>query len=86
MTYKHRLRKRIFQNGHYRHVIVHTNSNLGSDVLDKNGKEIFEGDFVLFHDRKYPVLFQNGALCIAGIPLTNLSSPDLEVVDIVGND
>ena len=86
MTYKHRLRKRIFQNGHYRHVIVHTNSNLGSDVLDKNGKEIFEGDFVLFHDRKYPVLFQNGALCIADIPLANLSSPDLEVVSIVGND
>lgn len=44
--YKHKLKKRVFQNGYYRDVIVHTNARLGSDLLDKHGHEIFEGNKV----------------------------------------
>lgn len=80
MTYKHRLRKRVFENGQYRYVIVHTNADFGSKILDKNGNEIFEGDFVLYHGMKYPAIFINGAICIAGVALAECATTELEIV------
>lgn len=46
--FKHRLKKRVFDKNQkcYRDIIVHTNARFGSDVLDNNGVEIFEGDKV----------------------------------------
>ena len=84
MTYKHRLRKRVFDKdtGLYRYVIVHTNADFGSDVLDKNGQEIFEGDIVLYHGVAYPVIFISGTFRIATMSLADLATTELEVVGI----
>lgn len=34
---------------------------LGSKLLDKNGREIIEGDIVDWHGEKWPVVFTSGA-------------------------
>lgn len=44
--YKHRLRKKVFEQGQWRTKIVHTDAELGSGVIDKNGREIFESDII----------------------------------------
>ena len=42
--YKHKLRKKVFEQGQWRTKIMHTDGELGSDIKDKNGREMFEGD------------------------------------------
>ena len=46
--YKHRLKQFVYEGGVKRPKIVHINSYYGSDVLDKHGNEIFEGDRVRY--------------------------------------
>lgn len=55
---------------------------LGSDILDKNGKEIFEGDTVLFRkDFIYVVDFRKGACCLEGSALYFYDETKIAVIN-----
>ena len=87
--FKHHLKKRVFQNGYYRDVIVHTNARLGSRILDIHGNEIFEGDKVKkvnYDDVVSTVSFHDAAFFIADdIPLGSFADGDLEIIGHVDN-
>ena len=71
--YKHRLRRRAFEKGQWRIKIVHSDSDRSTGVLDKFGKEIFEGDKVKSLDKSVVVplvvRFQHGSFYIGDIHL-----------------
>jgi uncharacterized phage protein (TIGR01671 family) len=54
---------------------------------DKNGKEIYENDIVLFEGEKYKVIFDDGAFCLLNeqrseiICMYEYRDSDFEVVD-----
>ena len=59
---------------------------LGSGIFDKNGREIFEGDKVLFNDYTFYVKLDDGGFCFINkfnfkYPLGKAFSPDLEIVN-----
>lgn len=63
---KHSIREHIIDPIRGKIVKVSTvNAELGSGITDKNGREIFEGDIVLFEDgTKHPVLFDDGEFIV----------------------
>ena len=69
--YKHRLKKRAFQNGQWRNVIEHTNAYFGSGINDCNGREIFEVYSVRYADKVYTVEFTRGAFRIGDLLLNS---------------
>ena len=55
---------------------------LGSRILDKNGREIFEGDNVLHHKDFIDVIdFRNGACCLEGCPLGHYDNETITVIN-----
>lgn len=84
--YKHKLRKKVFEQGQWRTKIVHTNDELGSGWFDKNDKEVFEGDVIRHNSGTlFPVKFRDGALFIDldnenTIPLIECDRNKFEVV------
>ena len=81
--YKHRLKKRTFQNGQWRNVIEHTNANFGSDIKDCNGIEIFEGDKVRYADKVYTVEFTRGAFRIGDLLLNSCAEDTDNKLELV---
>ena len=81
--HKHRLKKRVFQNGQWRNIIEHTNANFGSDIKDSNDNEIFEGDKVRYADKVFTVEFTHGAFRIGDLLLNSCAEDrdnELEIV------
>lgn len=56
---------------------------LGSGILDKNGREIFEGDKVNLDNDSwgYTIRFVNGAFFVGNERLIKACSSELEIVD-----
>lgn len=55
----------------------------GSDVFDKNGREIFEGDIVQLvgdNEHRAPVTYRDACFWIDEMPLGNFADGDLIVV------
>lgn len=63
---KHSIRQRVLDpvTGLKVTKIETVNGELGSGIVDKHGKEFFEGDIVSNGRHKFPVKFINGALYI----------------------
>lgn len=82
MPYKHRFKKRVFDKvqKRYRDILMYSNAKLGSDVYDKHGQEIFEGDFVKNSNYIGEVTFRNGSFYFGDRILANYDY-DLEIVD-----
>lgn len=61
---KHSIRQRVLDpvTGLKVTKVETVNGELGSGIVDKNGKEIFEGDIVSNGRHNFPVKFINGAL------------------------
>ena len=53
---------------------------LGSGVLDKHGREIFEGDIVKIHDAEERTTFEDGSFFINDRPIWRLKSSELEII------
>lgn len=51
---------------------------LGSGILDKNGREVFEGDKVKIFDKEYPMEFQS---MLGFYEISDSWSDCLEIVD-----
>ena len=81
--YKHRLKKRAFQNKQWRNIIEHTNANFGSGINDKNGREIFEGDKVRYDGEIYTVEFSRGSFRIGDMLLYSCAEDPDNELDIV---
>lgn len=83
--FKHKLKKRVFDKNRkcYRDIIVHTNARFGSDVKDKNDREIFEGDKVkVFGDEVFPVTFEDGKFKVGKYSsLADFPKANLEVIE-----
>ena len=82
--YKHRLKKRAFQNGQWRNIIEHTNAKIGSGINDCRGNEIFEGDKVRYDGEIYNVEFSRGVFYLGEMWLfayADNPDNDLEIVD-----
>ena len=82
--YKHRLKKRAFQNGQWRNIIEHTNAKFGSGINDCRGREIFEGDKVRYDGEIYTVEFSRGSFRIGDMLLYSCAEDTDITLDIVG--
>ena len=72
------MKHRIRINGEVKEI----DCELGTDAVDKNGNEIFEGDCVTYKRRTpvYDVTYQNGEFLIAGFPFAGFITRELEIV------
>lgn len=84
---KHSIRERITDPIRGKVVKISTiNAELGSGILDKNGKEIFEGDRVKVDGLSYEdaegdtVMFFCGSFRILSRPLGQFQCDELEIV------
>ena len=82
--YKHRLRRRVFEKGQWLTKIVHSNADRSTGILDKDGKEIFEGDKVRCDGEIYTVEFTRGAFRIGDLLLYSCAEDTDITLDIVG--
>ena len=91
--YKHRLKQFVYEGNVRRPKIVHVNSYYGSDVLDKHGNEIFEGDRVklladgihMLKGSIVTVTFENGMFLADGEEPLEHFGGELEVIGHVAD-
>ena len=80
---KHSIRQHIINaQGFKTTKVIKVEGELGSGILDKNGREIFEGDIVEIENFcfTYTVLFKNGVFTLGRELLKDYLSKELEVV------
>lgn len=88
---KHSIRQRVINEYGLPVVKVETvHGELGSGILDKNGKEIFEGDCVTFGIHKFTVCWHEGELILCSPnkqaePFNNFFSEDKCQLEVVGH-
>lgn len=87
---KHSIRERIIDPVRGKIVKVSTiNAELGSGILDKNGKEIFEGDLVKVTNergvRTGGVIFRDGQFGVDGQQIYSLLNGLYGEVEVVGH-
>ena len=83
---KHSIRQRVLDpiTGMMVTKIEQVTGELGSGILDKNGKEIFEGDLVKTCFNRAAVEFKNGAFYVGGEDLFVYARDDVEL-EVVGH-